>query len=391
MERNILIVDDEKQILRSLNRLFLDTNYIIHLANGGKEALEILDRQDMDMIITDIRMPLMDGYQLLKEVKKGFPSVLRVALSGYTDNDKILRALEGNLAKLYMFKPWDNEKLLDTIKKIFELEDILKDKHILTTINNLDQLPTIPNLHNEVCKLIENDADIDSIAKKIEEDQSISSRLLRISNSAFWKVKTGSIKSAIMYIGLLSTKNIVISNSLYSLKSVNGFIEDLLWKQVNITNKLLLFLYDNIFDEKIPETYRTAGLLHNIGVSVLLANYKKDYTEIIGLLKSNNEKGALELERNKFGVTHQEIGGYLLNWWELPYPMVEGALFHHDPLNENIIHRELVILVYLAKHYAWRLLGYKEHAEELDKEVFKVLGITENECEKLIEKFDIEE
>ena len=102
--KKILFVDDEKRILKSLRRLFYNTDYNCFFASGGKEALKILKEYKINLIITDIRMPKMDGFELLKKVKKHYPKITRVALSGYTDKDAIMEALEANLIKLYFME-----------------------------------------------------------------------------------------------------------------------------------------------------------------------------------------------------------------------------------------------------------------------------------------------
>ena len=216
MAKRILFVDDEKQILRALRRLFVQSDYEVSFANSAKEALEILEKNEVELLITDIRMPEMDGFELLREVKANYPLTLRVALSGYTDNNKVFNALEDNLAKIYLFKPWDNRELLNIIDQLFELESLLKNKNLLNLINNVDKLPTVPNLYTELSNLVEKDANVDQISKKIEEDQSIASRVLRVANSAFYGAKTGSISQAIMYIVLINVKNIVLSNAIFT-------------------------------------------------------------------------------------------------------------------------------------------------------------------------------
>ena len=113
--KKILFVDDEKQILRALRRLFMNRDYDVHFAQSGSEALEIMKTEDIDLLVSDIRMPVMDGLELLRQAKEKSPLTLRVALSGYTDNKRIYSALEDNLAKLYLFKPWDNKELLTQI------------------------------------------------------------------------------------------------------------------------------------------------------------------------------------------------------------------------------------------------------------------------------------
>lgn len=88
--KRILFVDDEKQILRALKRLFVSSDYEVHFAESGEKALQLIESNDFDLLVTDIRMPEMDGLELLRQVKSESPLTLRVALSGYTDNKKNL-------------------------------------------------------------------------------------------------------------------------------------------------------------------------------------------------------------------------------------------------------------------------------------------------------------
>ena len=99
MPKSVLVVDDEKQILRSFNRLFMDAPYEIHTAESGQDALVLLAETQIDMIISDMRMPGMDGYALLREVKRLYPETIRLILSGYADERVIFNALQNNLAK----------------------------------------------------------------------------------------------------------------------------------------------------------------------------------------------------------------------------------------------------------------------------------------------------
>ena len=123
MAKSILLVDDERQILRAFSRLFIDSPHEIHLVDNGREALELLDRIPVDMVISDMRMPEMDGYALLREVKARHPETIRLILSGYADERVIFDALQNNLAKLYLFKPWNNEELLGNIDRILGTEE----------------------------------------------------------------------------------------------------------------------------------------------------------------------------------------------------------------------------------------------------------------------------
>lgn len=382
--KTILFVDDEPQILKSLRRLFGNSPYTTLFAENAKEALEFMSQNEVDLIITDIRMPDMDGFQLLAQVKKLYPRVLRVTLSGFTDSKSILKALEENLAKLYVFKPWDNQELLLTVDRLFEVEDMLNNASLLELINNISSLPTVPALYNELCHLIEEDASIDMIAKKIEMDQSISSKILRVANSAFYGAKTGNITQAIMYIGLTNVKNIVLSNSVFNDYTNHNNLHFNLWAHVNLTNKLMNAIYTKLLGKKVPNAFASAGLLHDVGRVIVMNYYSEVQEEMIDKASATPKRDITSLESEMIGTNHQIIGGYLLNWWEIPHPIVEAAMFHHDPLNSVVINKELVSVVHLANYYSWELLEDDVFKEHLEEGVFEFLGIEKQGVEDII-------
>ena len=94
MLKTILFVDDESQILRAITRIFMDTEYEIITVESGKEALDILENQKVDVIVSDMKMPNMTGYELLSQVKKRFPSMVRIILSGFSDERIVFDALQ---------------------------------------------------------------------------------------------------------------------------------------------------------------------------------------------------------------------------------------------------------------------------------------------------------
>ena len=116
-ERTILFVDDEEKVLKSLQRGLLDEPYHCLFANSGKEALEILESNDVHVICTDMRMPEMNGLELLRIVKEKYPNVVRLVLSGYTQVGMLLTAInQGEIFK-FITKPW---KLEEEFKAIID-------------------------------------------------------------------------------------------------------------------------------------------------------------------------------------------------------------------------------------------------------------------------------
>jgi len=109
-KKTVLFVDDEEKILASLKRGLLDEPYKTLFANSGKEALEILERNQVHIIVTDMRMPEMSGLELLKAAKKEYPNVIRMVLSGYTQISTLLTAINQGEIFRFITKPWKLEE-----------------------------------------------------------------------------------------------------------------------------------------------------------------------------------------------------------------------------------------------------------------------------------------
>ncbi|MBD3218601.1 MAG: response regulator [candidate division Zixibacteria bacterium] len=128
MSRNaMLIVDDEENILKSLKRLFVGMEYKIYTAPSGEEALEILEDKKVQLVISDYRMPGMNGVEFLSKIKKMYPDTIRIILSGYADVAAIVNAVnEGEIYK-FISKPWNDQELTTTIMRSFEQHNLQKE------------------------------------------------------------------------------------------------------------------------------------------------------------------------------------------------------------------------------------------------------------------------
>jgi DNA-binding NtrC family response regulator len=131
-KRTVLFVDDEENVLASLKRGLLDEPYNTLFANGGREALEILARSPVHVIVTDIRMPQMSGLELLRTTRERYPHIIRMTLSGDVEIATVLTAI--NQGEIFRFipKPWkSNEELKTTIRQAIEFYDLHSEREML--------------------------------------------------------------------------------------------------------------------------------------------------------------------------------------------------------------------------------------------------------------------
>lgn len=110
----ILIVDDEPDVLFSLKAL-LRHEFVLHTAESGEEALQILSQHPVHVIMTDQRMPGMTGVELLEQAKKLYPRAIRIVFTGYADIKAVVEAINSAGLYRYITKPWDPDDLIDTL------------------------------------------------------------------------------------------------------------------------------------------------------------------------------------------------------------------------------------------------------------------------------------
>ncbi len=127
-EVTILFVDDEQNVLNAIKRVFIDENYAVLGASSGSEGLALFDKHQIQVVVSDYRMPGMNGIEFLSEVNKRWPETVKIVLSGFADISTIVTAV--NEGQIYKFipKPWNDDDLKLTISNAL-------DKHFLQRKN----------------------------------------------------------------------------------------------------------------------------------------------------------------------------------------------------------------------------------------------------------------
>ncbi|MBA4394227.1 MAG: two-component system response regulator, partial [Desulfobacca sp.] len=215
----IIFVDDEPQILKGLQRMlhFLRKEWEMKFVEGGAEALSLLQEEPCDVIVTDMRMPGMDGVQLLSQVKTLFPEMIRLVLSGYSDKEMVLQAVP--LAHQYLAKPCDPQTLILAIKRASALCDLLSDHALKKLITQDTTLPSLPALYLELEQVIQTEnSTIDRVAEIIAQDLGMTAKVLQLANSSFFGLPrtVSSPKEAVLLIGLKALQALILSVHIFS-------------------------------------------------------------------------------------------------------------------------------------------------------------------------------
>ena len=126
MSHNVLVVDDEPKLCDLLSSALSQNRIQVFTASNGLQALEVLEQEDIDLVISDWRMPGMDGPQLLAEIKQRYPNLPVIVMTAYSTVKNAVQSIR-NGAYDYIAKPFDIDELDITVSKALQFRDILRD------------------------------------------------------------------------------------------------------------------------------------------------------------------------------------------------------------------------------------------------------------------------
>ena len=316
----VLFVDDEPNILSGLKRMLhtLRKELEMNFVGSGKEALEFLRHNHVDVIVSDMRMPVMDGATLLKKVQESYPHVMRIVLSGHADITAIFETV--GVAHQFLAKPTSAEILKETVLRACSLQDLLSNPSLVETITKIGDLPSLPSVYSELQNQLKDaDCPIEDIAGIIEKDMAMSAKVLQLVNSAFFGLftKVESPARAVKLLGLDTIKGLVLSVGIFS-ELTQGKVLNLtssLWDHsIQVAAYARHICYLEKTNEDCTNNTFIAGLLHDVGKLLFLVTDGMDYGEILRDAKESN-KSVYYIERQHLHSDHSEAGGYLTGLW----------------------------------------------------------------------------
>ncbi|MBT8763852.1 HDOD domain-containing protein [Desulfohalobiaceae bacterium Ax17] len=381
----ILFVDDEPNVLSGLRRMLypMRKEWDMTFVDNSAEALSLVKEKSFDVVVADMRMPVMSGADLLTRISKIQPRVVRIILSGHSDKEMIMQTVP--VTHQFLTKPCSPDKLKNVIQRCMALRNLFKDKSLLDVVGRVKSLPSLPDIYIQLKEEIRSDkATPKSIGDIISKDVAMSAKVLQMVNSAFFALvrKVSSIEQAVVYLGLDTIRFLVLGmhifNKLEKLKIGKFSLKSQVKHSLEVASMVSsLCKFENL-PKDVQEIAFFAGLFHDCGVLILAQNMPKEYEEAVNF--AEEKRLCLYLaELDVFGVSHAEIGAYLLNIWGLPEEMVRAAAFHHNPMAAYSSRLDCLSLVHIA-----------DRLEHL-KSPMNVVGPVCPVDKDLIEKFGIQD
>ncbi len=369
--RRVLFVDDEPRILEGLRRMLRPQRHEWEMAfaPGGEAALAMMEALPFDVIVSDMRMPGMDGATLLWRVREVHPEVVRIVLSGHTELSTALRVVP--VAHQFLAKPCDAEMLRVAVERACHLKALLSDDAIRRTVTALGDLPSLPRTYEALTQaLADPDTSLQKVAKIIEQDVGISAKVLQLVNSAFFGITHSmtSIQGAVSYLGINTLKNLVLSVEIFRAfkpqKDLAGFSLEKLQHHAQLTAHIAARLP---VPKHLADIAVVAGMLHDVGKLILAWKISAHFEKM--LAESHEARCPVyQMEERHNGFSHAEIGAYLLGLWGLPYTVVEAVALHHGPNRVPHQNFDAISAVYAANLLAHEL----EESASGDAAVYKL-------------------
>lgn len=402
---HILFVDDEPRVLRGLRRqlrtLLAESGntepWQMSFAASGPEALNLLQTGPIDLVITDMRMPGMDGVTLLQTIIKNHPQVIRFVLSGQANQERTL--FTTNLAHQFLAKPCSAATLKTAIENALQLHNLLQNDNLKTRMSQLGTLPSLPTVYQALIAEIQSmDGSLQRVGKIVAQDMGMTAKILQLVNSAFFGLRreVRDPVQAVILLGLDTIKALVLSLHIFSqysgLKIGHTPVDVFQAHSLRVGRLAREIANQEQVEPQMIDDAFTAGLLHDVGKLVLAANLPQEYHNVVLLIKQGVD--ILEAERQILGTTHAEVGAYLLGLWGLPHPIVETVAYHHQPAPRAIPEFNALIAVHAANVWDYNIDtsdSNNDHHLSLDTTYIAEIGLTErmpiwqSACKKILE------
>jgi HD-like signal output (HDOD) protein len=292
--------------------------------------LTALEGSHFDVIVTDMRMPGMDGAQLLTSVKERFPSIIRIVLSGFFEKEAALRAVA--VAHRFLAKPCDPKDLRETIERCCSLSSSLHDDDARSVAGAIGELPSLPGRCAALMEaLADPEVAIAQVSRIVEQDVALTAKVLQLVNSAFFgpSQEITNIRTAVSYLGLDILKTLVLSAEVLNVFEPQNGIQGFSFEAFQAHSCLTARIASRLpVPKSMVSSTTVAALLHDAGLLVLSSRLPGQFRLALSIA-TKEQRPLYRVEQEVNGFTHAHVGAYLLGIWGLPQAIVDAVRCHH--------------------------------------------------------------
>lgn len=337
MKKRILFVDDDPQLLTSIKRMLwnVQDKWELRFTTSTAEALEILQGTHLDVIVADMRMPGTDGRKLLRTVRKHYPWIMRIILSGDSDRGHIMRSVPE--AHQFLTKPVTADQLLGTIERGLALRDMIVSDEHRAIIGRIDSLPTQPEIYKKLLEVLEDEsAPVEAISGIIIRDAALTADILKLVNSSFFgpRMQVRGLDQAVNLLGVETIKGLVLGVKMlrvFDTRKIPNFSFPTLWEHCLNTARIArrIAADEELSAEEQDDSF-ISGMLHDLGKFILADKLTETYRGIVDTARKENSSLS-GVEAALLGTSHAQTGAYLLGLWGMPDRVLEAVVSHHSP------------------------------------------------------------
>jgi HD-like signal output (HDOD) protein/CheY-like chemotaxis protein len=382
--KRILFVDDESKILDGIRRmLYADRKrWDLQFALGGEAALKACEAGSFDVVISDMRMPGMDGATLLSHIRDRFPGTARIVLSGHSDAALTTRAVP--MAHRFLAKPCDPVELQSMIERVCVLQDLQCAPEIRTIVGTIGELPSLSHTYAILTEAVKNPStSVGEVADIIGRDVAMSAKVLQLVNSAFFGLahKVSNLQNAVAHLGMGTIQNLALASEAFRVFVPDARIPQTVYESMQRHAQRTAAIAVTLpVERRDRDATVVAALLHDIGSLILASKMPDKFCSAQSLAKERGSK-VFEVEQELLGTSHAEIGSYLLGLWGIPNLAVEAVAHHHRPTRIPHSSFDCTVAVYVADLLAHELDAQGQCTNELgiddsDRACLETLGLS---------------
>ncbi|HUG09385.1 MAG TPA: HDOD domain-containing protein [Opitutaceae bacterium] len=351
--KRVLFVDDEMFLLQALQRMLrpMCLEWEMVFCQTGAAALEAFAVKSFDVVVTDMKMPGMDGATLLRAVARLNPNTVRIGISGQTDPRQIPGCVD--ITHQFLTKPCAAVDLVATVERTCNKEWASTNEALGSLFGRLKKLPSLPAIYNEVVRMLDDtDCSINAVDLAVARYPEMLSKVVGAVNSAYFgatheysdpRERSGCTGNETM-MSLLAVSAFLE----FSKSNMEGFDADRHRAHASaVATRAKAIAQSEGVDRRAIEEALIAGLLHDAGQLILAANFPAKFSEAIQLARTESIP-MHEAEKRIFGVDHAEIASHLLAVWGLPSSIVAAVSLHHAPIAPAEFQLTPLVIVHFA-------------------------------------------